>query len=89
MKKEKAKSVADKGGEKKMSLRQKCANYRKELKEVYDDAWLAGFNACKEKYRFGQATAAAAGIKRGFKDKKKVNKAKQKAVRLTASKSKA
>ena len=73
----------------KLSLRQKFANYKKDLKQVYDDAWLAGYNACKEDYKFGQASAAAAGIMRGYKDKRKVNKAKQKAIRINAARSKA
>lgn len=87
--KKKVKKPAKAGGEKKVSLREKCANYKKELKEVYDKAWLAGYNACKENYKFGQATAAAAGIKRGYKDKRKVNAAQKKAVRLSSAKVKA
>ncbi|MDY6367707.1 MAG: hypothetical protein SPL13_04255 [Clostridia bacterium] len=52
------------------------------LKDIYDDAWLAGWNACRDTYVRGSASAAANGAKRGVKDKRKVNEAKAKAYKI-------
>lgn len=68
--------------EKKKTFKAKRQERKITLKDIYDDAWLAGWNACRDIYVRGSATAAASGAKHGVKDKKKVNAAKAKAEKI-------
>ena len=71
-----------KSDENKKTLKEKRKERKVTLKEIYDDAWLAGWNACRDTYVRGSAFAAACGARKGVKDKKKVNEAKARAEKI-------